>query len=80
MYKQVAKIARSNNLEPKYLGPYTIVRIHPEQIAEIVGSHVNAKTIRVHCRLLRQPENVSGTPSPASLCSGSPQPTRSFSQ
>lgn len=34
VYKQVAKTARSNKLEPKYLGPYKIVHIHPEQIAE----------------------------------------------
>ena len=56
VYKQVSKTARSNKLEPKYLGPYTIVRIHPEQIAEIIGKHVNAKTARVHFRLLRRPE------------------------
>ena len=80
VHKQVAKTARSNKLEPKYLGPYTIVRIHPEQIAEIVGKHVNAKTIRVHFRLLRRPENVSGTPSPASQCSRSPLPQQSYSQ
>lgn len=80
VYKQVAKTARSNKLEPKYLGPYTIVRIHPEQIAEIVGKHVNAKTIRVHFRLLRRPENVSGTPSPSSQSSNSPLPQQSYSQ
>lgn len=80
VYKQVAKTARSNKLDPKYLGPYTIVRIHPEQIAEIVGKHVNAKTIRVHFRLLRRPENVSGTPSPSSQCSDSPLPQQSYSQ
>lgn len=74
VYKQVAKTARSNKLEPKYIGPYTITRIHPEQIAEILGKHINAKTIRVHFRLLRRPENVSETPSPSSLCSGSPLP------
>ncbi|CAF4800983.1 unnamed protein product [Pieris macdunnoughi] len=80
VYKQVAKTARNNKLEPKYLGPYTIVRIHPEQIAEIIGKHVNAKTIRVHFRLLRRPENVSGTPSPASQHSSSPQQQQPYSQ
>lgn len=74
VYKQVAKTARSNKLEPRYLGPYTIVRIHPEQIAEIVGKHVNAKTIRVHFRMLRRPGTC--TESPSSLePSGSPEPS-----
>lgn len=73
VYKQVAKTARNNKLETKYIGPYTIVRLHPEQTAEIVGKHVNAKTIRVHFRLLRRPENVPGTSSPASRDSSSQQ-------
>lgn len=72
VYKQVAKTARSNKLEPKYLGPYTIIHIHPEQVAEIIGTHINAKSIRVHFRLLRRSDNVSESPSPSSLCSGSP--------
>lgn len=73
VYKQVAKGARSNKLEPKYIGPYTIVRIHPEQIAEIVGKHVNSKTIRVHFRMLRRPGNVSGVSLPSEQPSGSPE-------
>lgn len=74
VYKHVAKSARSNKLDPKYIGPYTIVRIHPEQIAEIVGKHVNSKSIRVHFRLLRRPPGtVSGTPSPSVQSSGSPE-------
>lgn len=63
VYKQVAKTSRSKKTEPRYLGPYTIVRIHPNQIAEIVGKHVNAKTIRVHFKMLRR--NVVPDASPS---------------
>lgn len=73
VYKQIAKTARSSKLEPRYIGPYTIVRIHPEQMAEIVGKHVNAKTVRVHFRMLRRPVNFSGESSSPSQPSGSPE-------
>lgn len=73
VFKQVAKTARSKKTEPKYLGPYTIVRIHPNNVFEIVGKHVNAKTIRVHSRLLRRPSHITGSspPSPGSQPSAS---------
>lgn len=74
VYKQVAKSARSNKLEQKYLGPYTIVRIHPEQIAEIVGKHINSKTIRVHFRMLRRPGTFTESPS-SPESTGSPEPS-----
>ncbi|KAL0882139.1 hypothetical protein ABMA27_000699 [Loxostege sticticalis] len=68
VYKQVAKTARSKKTEPRYLGPYTIIRIHPNNIYEIIGKHVNSKSIRVHCRLLRRPSvTIAESPSPASL-------------
>lgn len=59
VYKQVAKTARSKKTEPKYLGPYTIKQIHPNNIIEIIGKHINAKSIRVHTRLLRRPSQIT---------------------
>lgn len=72
VYKQIAKTARSKKTEPRYIGPYTITKIHPNNILEIVGKHVNAKTIRVHCKMIRRPSQISGT-SPLSDSQSSPQ-------
>lgn len=40
VFKQVAKTARGKNTDPKYIGPYTIVRIHPNNIMEKYGENI----------------------------------------
>lgn len=45
VYKQIAKSARSKKTEPRFLGPYTIKHIHPNNIVEIIGKHINAKVL-----------------------------------
>lgn len=72
VYKQVAKTSRSKKTEPKYIGPYTITRIHPNNIYEIIGKHINSKTIRVHCRMLKRPCNISGASSLSDLPTSPP--------
>lgn len=60
VYKQVAKTARNKKTNPVFKGPYKIIRLHPNSIAEIIGKHPNAKSIRVHYRLLRRQPVVPG--------------------
>lgn len=60
VFKQVAKTARNDKTKPVFKGPYKIIHLHPNNVAEIVGSHPNAKPIRVHFRLLRRPHLVPG--------------------
>ena len=71
VYKQIAKTARNKKTNPVYKGPYKIIRLHPNNIAEIVGSHYNAKSIRVHYSLLRRPSVVTGVECLEPSCSSS---------
>lgn len=64
VFKQVAKTARNDKTKPVFKGPYKIIHLHPNNVAEIVGSHPNAKSIRVHFKLLRRPHLVPGQSSP----------------
>lgn len=70
VYKQVAKTARNDKTKPVFKGPYKIIHLHPNSIAEIIGNHPNSKSIRVHFKLLRRPHLVPGTtPSLEPSCS-----------
>lgn len=60
VFKQVAKTARNDKTKPVFKGPYKIIHLHPNNVAEIIGSHPNAKSIRVHFKLLRRPHLVPG--------------------
>ncbi|VVD00465.1 unnamed protein product [Leptidea sinapis] len=55
--------------ETTYKGPYKIIHLHPNNIAEIIGSHPNSKSIRVHYKLLRGPHLVTGSSSQEPSCS-----------
>ncbi|CAK1592478.1 unnamed protein product [Parnassius mnemosyne] len=69
VYKQVAKTARNDKTKPVFKGPYKIIHLHPNNVAEIVGNHPNSKSIRVHFKLLRRPHLVPGQPSSEPSCS-----------
>lgn len=68
VFKQVAKTARNDKTKPVFKGPYQVIHLHPNNVAEIVGSHPNAKSIRVHFRLLRRPHLVPGQSSQEPSC------------
>lgn len=72
VYKQVAKTARNDKTKPVFKGPYKIIHLHPNNVAEIIGSHPNAKSIRVHFKLLRRPHLVPGCSSAEPSCSQQP--------
>lgn len=74
VYKQVAKTARNDKTKPVFKGPYKIIHLHPNNVAEIIASHPNSKSIRVHFKLLRRPHLVPGPSSQEPACS-SQQPT-----
>lgn len=74
VYKQVAKTARNDKTKPVFKGPYKIIHLHPNNVAEIIGNHPNSKSIRVHYKLLRRPHLVPGPSSQEPTCS-SQQPT-----
>lgn len=74
VYKQVAKTARNDKTKPVFKGPYKIIHLHPNNIAEIIGNHPNSKSIRVHFKLLRRPHLVPGRSSPEPSCSSQPPP------
>lgn len=69
VYKQVAKTARNDKTKPVFKGPYRIIHLHPNNVAEIIGNHPNSKSIRVHFKLLRRPHLVPGRSSPEPSCS-----------
>lgn len=69
VYKQVAKTARNDKTKPVFKGPYKIIHLHPNNVAEIIGNHPNSKSIRVHFKLLRRPHLVPGHSSPEPSCS-----------
>lgn len=72
VYKQVAKSARNDKTRPVFKGPYKVIRLHPNNVAEIIGEHPNSKSIRVHYKLLRRPHLVPGRSSPEPSCSTAP--------
>lgn len=74
VYKQVAKSARSDKTKPVFKGPYKIIHLHPNNVAEIIGNHPNSKSIRVHFKLLRRPHLVTGPSSQEPSCSTQQQP------
>ncbi|KAF9420960.1 hypothetical protein HW555_002943 [Spodoptera exigua] len=73
VYKQVAKTTRSDKTKPVFKGPYKIIHLHPNNVAEIIGSHPNSKSIRVHLKLLRRQHLVPGPSSSEPSCSTQPQ-------
>lgn len=73
VYKQVAKTARNDKTKPVFKGPYQIIHLHPNNVAEIIGKHPNSKSIRVHFKLLRRPHLVPGQSSQEPSCSTSSQ-------
>lgn len=72
VYKQVAKTTRSDKTKPVFKGPYKIIHLHPNNVAEIIGNHPNSKSIRVHYKLLRRPHLVPGSLSQEPSCSTQP--------
>ncbi|VVC99899.1 unnamed protein product [Leptidea sinapis] len=72
VYKQVAKTARNDKTKSVFKGPYKIIHLHPNNVAEIIGNHPNSKSIRVHFKLLRRPHLVSGSSSQEQSCSQQP--------
>lgn len=72
VYKQVAKTTRSDKTKPVFKGPYKIIHLHPNNVAEIIGHHPNSKSIRVHFKLLRRPHLVPGPSSQEPSCSTQP--------
>ncbi|KAJ2947350.1 hypothetical protein O0L34_g17078 [Tuta absoluta] len=74
VFKQVAKTARNDKTKPVFKGPYKIIHLHPNNIAEIIGNHPNSKSIRVHFKLLRRPHLVPGQSSSSQPSGTSHQP------
>ncbi|VVD06162.1 unnamed protein product [Leptidea sinapis] len=75
LYKQVAKTARNDKTKPVFKGPYKIIHLHLNNVAEIIGNHPNSKSITVHFKLLRIPHLVSGSTSQEQSCSQQPPTT-----
>lgn len=72
VYKQIAKTTRSDKTKPVFKGPYKIIHLHPNNVAEIIGNHPNSKSIRVHFKLLRRPHLVPEVSSQEPSCSTQP--------
>ncbi|VVC99376.1 unnamed protein product [Leptidea sinapis] len=70
--EEVAKTARNDKTKPVFKGPYKIIHLHPNNVAEIIENHPNSKSIKVHFKLLRRPHLVSGSSSQEQSCSQQP--------